>query len=209
MSRGTVMRRSAGLVLVAVGLLAAAGCGGSTREDGASPSESAASAALEQSRPTVAQGTFGAYSPGSKAATYDPTLVPSGSSARLTIASVADTTTVTLDARGLLPERTYGAHLHTKPCGATGDAAGPHYQHRTDPAASASPPSVDPAYANPQNEVWLDLTTDSQGIGTSKSIQQWVFTAKPQSLVLHAAKTQTTPGKAGQAGARVACLTVD
>jgi hypothetical protein len=47
------------------------------------------------------------------------------------------------------------------PCGAAASAAGPHYQHKRDPQASATAPSVDASYANPQNEVWLDLTTDA------------------------------------------------
>ncbi|SHN45553.1 superoxide dismutase family protein [Cryptosporangium aurantiacum] len=200
------MRRSAALVLVATSLLAA-GCGGASREDGGSQEESA-SAAVEAAQPMVAEGTFGSYSPTSVAVTYDPSLVPPGATARLTIAEIADATTVTLDVGGMKPDRTYGAHLHTKPCGATGTAAGPHYQHRPDPAASASPPSVNPTYANPQNEVWLDFTTDSQGTGISKSTQPWRFTTKPQSLIIHAQKTQTAPGKAGIAGPRLACLTV-
>jgi Cu-Zn family superoxide dismutase len=203
------MRRSAGLVVVAAALLAAAGCGGAAEENPGVSGESSASAAVEATQPTVAEGTFGGPSPSSTAIAYDTTLVPAGAWAHVTIAEIADTTTVTLNVRGLLANRTYGAHLHTKPCGATGAAAGPHYQHRTDPAASASPPSVDPAYANPQNEVWLDLTTDSQGAGMSRSAQQWLFTAKPKSLVIHAEKTQDAPGKAGSAGARVACLTVN
>lgn len=201
------MRRSAGLVVVTAALLAAAGCSSGTDSSRSAP-ESPASGAMEAARPTVAEGTFGPYSPSNTAITYDQKQVPAGASARLTIAEVADTTTVSLDVRGMLPDRTYGAHLHAKPCGATGTAAGPHYQHRTDPAASASPPSVDPAYANPRNEVWLDVMTDSQGVGMSRSEQQWLFTTKPKSLVIHAKKTETAPGRAGTAGDRVACLTV-
>lgn len=202
------MRRTAGLAVATAALLAAAGCGGATREDTGSAAENSASAALEAARPTVAEGTFAPYSPSAIAVTYDPKLVPTGASARLMIAGVADTTTVTLDVHGLLPGRVYGAHLHTRPCGTTGAAAGPHYQHRPDPAASASPPSVDPLYANPQNEVWLDVTTDSQGTGLSKSTQQWIFTTEPRSLVVHAKKTETALGKAGTAGDRLACLTI-
>jgi superoxide dismutase, Cu-Zn family len=201
------MRRSAALVLVATTLLAA-GCGGSNGDDSEAQPESSASAAVEATEPAVARGTFGPYSAGSTAITYDPKLVPPGAVAHLSIGQVADTTMVTLTVNGLLANRSYGAHLHTKPCGATGTVAGPHYQHRPDPAASASPPSVDPAYANPQNEVWLDVTTDSQGAGTSKSTQPWVFSTRPRSLVIHASKTQTEPGKAGMAGPRAACLTL-
>ena len=196
------MRRCAALVLVTTALLTA-GCGANREQP-----ESAASAALEASRPTVIQGTFAPYSPGATAVTYNPKLVPPGSWAHVTIAEVADSTTVTLAVNGLLPNHEYGAHLHTMACGEEGAMAGPHYQHQPDPAASMSPPSTNPAYANPQNEVWLDLTTDSQGAGLSKSTQPWRFNVPAQSLVLHAEKTQSAPGKAGMAGARLACLTL-
>src|SRR4051812_6962225 len=112
------MRRTAGFVVATAALLAAAGCGGAARDDTGSPAEGSASAAVEASQPTVAEGTFAPYSPSATAVTYDPKMVPSGASARLMIAYVADATTVTLDVRGLLPDRTYGAHLHTQPCGA-------------------------------------------------------------------------------------------
>jgi Cu-Zn family superoxide dismutase len=119
-------------------------------------------------------------------------------------------TEIRLAVTGLQPRRSYGAHLHTNPCGPTGAAAGPHYQHKPDPAASASPPSVNPSYANPHNEVWLDFTTDARGDATSAASQQWTFDAgrRPRSLVIHADTTKTAAGHAGDAGARVACLTL-
>jgi Cu-Zn family superoxide dismutase len=98
--------------------------------------------------------------------------------------------------------------VHTKPCGRTGDAAGPHYQHTPDPAASASPPAVNPSYANPDNEVWLDFTTDATGAATSTASHTWTFLDQPRSIVLHAERTKTTAGQAGTAGARLACLTL-
>lgn len=201
------MHRCAAFVLVATSLLAA-GCGGDTDEATETPSESVSSGAAQPSQPLVAQGTFTAYAPGATAVTYDPKLVASGATAHVELSQVVDTTAVTLAVRGLTPNRDYGAHLHLRPCGRTAADAGPHYQHHHDPAASASPPSVNPAYANPQNEVWLDFTTDSQGAGSSKSTQSWTFSTTPQSLVIHAKKTQTAPGKAGTAGPRVACLTI-
>jgi Cu-Zn family superoxide dismutase len=203
------MRRCAALALATTALLAAtAGCSNASSEHGQNQAESAASAPLEPSRPIVVQGTFSPYTAGATAVTYNPKLVPAGAWAHIAIAGVVDTTTVTLTVNGLLPNRSYGAHLHTMACGAEASMAGPHYQYRHDPAASASPPSVDPMYANPQNEVWLDFTTDSQGSGVSKSTQPWLFSMPPQSLVIHAEKTRTTRGKAGMAGARLACLTL-
>lgn len=138
--------------------------------------------------------------------TYDPQVVPRDAQAEVTVTQAPTGVTVRLSATGLVANRTYGAHLHTKPCAPAPDAAGPHYQHRADP----SKPSVDPGYANPANEVWLDLTTDAQGAGSSTSTQTWMFDelTPPRSLVLHASATKTAAGVAGTAGDRVACLTL-
>lgn len=91
-------------------------------------------------------------------------------------------THVGLDAEGLLPDRGYAAHAHVRPCGATAADAGPHFQDEADPAAGPDKPSTDPAHANPENEVWLDLHTDGE-------------------------MTMTDAGHAGTAGGRAACLT--
>ncbi|GAA0230415.1 superoxide dismutase family protein [Cryptosporangium japonicum] len=200
------MYRSAGLLVVTATATALFVAGCADPEPETSTPESSASTAVKPASAT--KGTFGPYSSSARAVTYDPAVVPPGATAEVTITESDGATVVTLTAQGLLADRVYGAHLHTKPCGETGKAAGPHYQHEHDPAAKASPPSVDPSYANPRNEVWLDLTTDAQGAGTSRSTQEWTFTAKPQSLVIHAKKTETAPGKAGTAGDRVACLTI-
>ena len=71
-------------------------------------------------------------------------------------------------------------------------------------------PSVDPAYANPQNEVWLDLTTDGEGAGSATTTVAWGFERAPraQSVVIHAMPTATGAGRAGTAGDRAACVTV-
>ena len=45
-------------------------------------------------------------------------------------------------------------------------AAGSHYQHQADPKQ----PSVNPDYANPRNEIWLDFTTDATGSARSESV---------------------------------------
>ena len=154
---------------------------------------------------TVASGTFLPYRPGAMAITYDPLLVPPGATAAVAITRVPYGMTVRLTVGGLVPHRAYGAHLHIAPCTGVPDAAGPHYQHQPAPS-----PAPDPMYANPRNEVWLDLTTDVTGAATSASRQQWVFTPaqRPRSLVLHAEETRTGAGVAGTAGARVACLSL-
>jgi Cu-Zn family superoxide dismutase len=140
------------------------------------------------------------------AATYMPALVPAGATANVTSASGGGESTVTLDVSGLVPNRAYGAHTHAKNCGATGADAGPHFQHQKDPVT----PSVDPAYANPQNEIWLDFQTDAEGKATATSRVNWEFTddAHPNSVVVHEHHTSTEHGKAGTAGDRAACVTV-
>lgn len=154
------------------------------------------------------RGTFAAYSDAAVAVTYDPSLVPVGATAEITVGETDRGTTVLLAVTGLQKERAYGAHLHTKPCGPAAADSGPHLQHSPDPAASVSPPSVDPSYANPENEVWLDFTTDADGAAASTSTLDWRFDPAPRSLVIHAQSTKTEPGVAGTAGARAACLSL-
>ncbi|NMH98627.1 superoxide dismutase family protein [Pseudonocardia acidicola] len=156
-------------------------------------------------RATQVQATFATGS--GTAITYAPDLVPVGATAEVTSTSGDGKATVTLELSGLLPDRRYGAHAHTNRCGAAPADAGAHFQHVKDPAA----PSVDPAYANPQNEIWLDFQTDAEGKATATSTVAWEFTdqAHPRSVVVHAERTATEPGKAGTAGDRAACVSVD
>jgi Cu-Zn family superoxide dismutase len=172
--------------LLLIAGLVLAGCGG-------------ASAGTDVSARFTAPG-------GGPAATYDPNLVPLGATAEVTAEEADGATTVTLAVTGLLPNRAYGAHAHVSPCGADGMAAGPHYQFRQDPVT----PSVDPAYANRENEIWLDLTTNAEGAGAAATTVPWVFPAdrRAQAVIIHEKSTSTEPGKAGTAGARPACITV-
>ena len=136
---------------------------------------------------------------------YDKQLVPDGAKLFVAAQEHGGLTTVVLDVRGLQPNRAYGAHAHAKPCGAKPDDAGPHFQHVADPVK----PSVDPKFANPDNEIWLDFTTDAQGNATSASTVDWTFGESPAgSVVLHVEPTKTAPGQAGVAGARAACVSV-
>jgi superoxide dismutase, Cu-Zn family len=155
-------------------------------------------------------GTFLPYPESTRAITYDPKVVPAGATVQVTVSKTADGARVRLAVSGMVPKREYGAHLHTQPCTAAPDQAGPHYQHNPDPKAAASPPSVDPAFANPRNEVWLDFTADTQGSATATATEDWMFdeTNPPRSLIVHADRTRTAVGKAGTAGPRVACLTL-
>lgn len=130
-------------------------------------------------------------------------------------------TVVTLQVRGFDANETYGAHAHYKPCGSVAAplATGAHYQDQVDPAVLGTAAdyrtvaSVDPAYANPQNEVWLDLTTDSEGNGSAQTVVAWQFRTDAdvhvRSVVVHLNHTShggTPP--AGNAGPRLGCLTV-
>lgn len=139
---------------------------------------------------------------GSSVVRYRSDLVPDGAAARAVTASASGTLT-TLSVRGLLPGREYGAHVHTKPCGAAPTDSGPHYQHVADPAQ----PSTDPASANPRNEIWLDFTTSPSGNGFAVSHVNWTYgDRRPGSVVIHETHTHTDPGHAGTAGGRLACL---
>jgi Cu-Zn family superoxide dismutase len=166
----------------------------------------AAAASSSPVRFVTAHGTFTAYAPGAHAVTYRPDLVPAGARVHVFgLSAEAAGTTTTLVVTGLRPDRAYGAHAHAQPCGATSDAAGPHFQHEQDPVK----PSVGPAYANPRNEIWLDFTTDRFGTGFARSTVDWTFAARrANSVVVHETATHTDPGHAGTAGARLACLDV-
>src|SRR6266511_4195694 len=193
------MRRVA-VFLLLVPAAVAAGCTRTSANTTPARSTPAMSTSTTSGRTITASGTFVAYTPGATAVTYDPALVPVGATATATITQTASNTRVQLTVAGLRPNRGYGAHLHTNPCGPTGDTAGPHYQHQHDPAASASRPSVNPSYANPHNEVWLDFTTDGNGSASSTATQPWTFGTSPRSLIINAMTTKTAPGQAGTAG---------
>jgi superoxide dismutase, Cu-Zn family len=155
-------------------------------------------------------GTLTAPNPTSIAVSYNPALAPIGATVTASLRSSANSTAAELTVAGLLPNRGYAVHAHTNACGATGEAAGPHYQDQIDPAATPQAPSTNPDYANPRNEMWLDLRTDATGAGRSNTTVPFTFTDRsPGSIVVHEAMTTAThPGHAGQAGARLACLTL-
>lgn len=220
--RGWRAARRPALGWLAVFSLALAGCG--SGDDAADPSASpvassaTSSASATTSSATSSTGatssaagridverTFAQWSDGAQAVTYDTAGVPVGARASVEVEPEGSGTKVELEVHGLQPNRTYGAHIHVKQCGQTGDAAGPHYQNEKDPVS----PSTDPAYANNRNEVWLDFTTDAQGEGESSSTVAWQFRAdEGRALVIHAQSTATHAGHAGTAGARLACLTL-
>jgi len=216
-------RRRWRVTLVAAVVVLAGGCGGGAPAGGsassaAGSSEDASSVDPDSTVPageSAADGpplAEGAVAPPERAAdafTYNPALVPEGAYLEVYSTVEGTATTVRLEVEGLLPDRGYAAHAHASACGPSGDAAGPHFQNRQDPAAGPGKPSTDPAFANPQNEIWLDLTTDSDGNGEATATVPFTFTDRaPASVIVHEAMmTATEPGKAGSAGARLACLT--
>jgi Cu-Zn family superoxide dismutase len=195
-------------------LLAVAACSSSEPAAPAAPDATATAAEptgiAPQNGSSTTEGVLAPPERAGNAVTYNPALAPEGAELSVDVSTEDGTTVIGLDVAGLLPNRGYAAHAHTNPCGATGDAAGPHFQNNVDPAAAPGRPSTDPAYANPQNEVWLDLRTDGQGDGQATAEVPFVFGDRaPASVVIHEAEaTATGPGQAGSAGARLACLTV-
>ena len=82
----------------------------------------------------------------------------------------------------------------------------PHYQDRIDPVT----PSVDPAYANAKNEIWLDFLTNAEGNASVESSVDWKARGgEAQSIIIHENHTMTEAGKGGTAGTRLACIDVD
>ncbi|MFB9904483.1 superoxide dismutase family protein [Allokutzneria oryzae] len=175
----------------------------------AKPTSTVPSSEQPQPEPTVHTGVLAAPGGPGTAFSYNPA-APVGAELTVKVTNADTSTTVEFGAKGLQPSRGYAVHAHTKPCGATGADAGPHYQNTIDPAATPEKASVDPAYANPRNEFWLDVRTDAQGAGTSKTTVPFVFTDRaPASIIVHEKETTATHhGEAGTAGGRLACLTV-
>lgn len=135
--------------------------------------------------------------------------IPAGARAHVeAVYDSAGDSTITLEVWGLRPETEYGAHAHALPCGDRPDAAGPRYQHVPNPDPERHP--TDPAYANPANEVWLDLTTDARGHALVAARQAWQFPpgAGARSVIIHEEHTGVTPPDADPAGARLGCLDV-
>jgi Cu-Zn family superoxide dismutase len=203
------LRRKAAFATVATALaVLATGC---AYRGLSMPAPSPAAPPVKATYFLFGSGTLTAPSPTAKAVTYNPSLAPVGAAmTAFLVPSSSGTTQAALTVSGLLPNRGYAVHAHVNPCGPTPDAEGPHFQHRVDPAASPQHPSTDPEYANPRNEIWLDLRTDGNGAATVSTTVPFIFTDRaPGSIVVHEADhTETAPGKAGTAGARIACLTV-
>jgi superoxide dismutase, Cu-Zn family len=189
--------RSARPVLAGVlGVLVLAGCSAT----------SAALRPLPASVPRDVQVTETFMAGFGPAITYGQGLVPQGARARVSSRSGGGATTVVMLVSGFAPERRYGAHVHTGPCGRTGADAGPPFQNVVDPVQ----PSVDPRYANAQNEIWLDFVTNEDGDAGVEKTVAWEIPAdrRPHSVVVDAQPTSIGSQVAGTAGSRAACITV-
>lgn len=186
---------------IAITALVATGC--SSGDDSASPSSTSA-------EPTTAVADAGgAFSAAGPDFTYNEAAVPIGSTLTAQVDEADGKTTVDIQVAGLQPDRAYGAHAHTRACGPAPSDSGPHYQDQKDPAATPDTPSSDPAYANAQNEVWLDFTTDAAGNARATTTVDWEFRpGEAKSIVIHDHHTSMEPGKAGTAGDRLACAPV-
>ena len=205
--------RSGRLPIVVVGACAAVvACGGP--DPAAPPAQQDEPTRSATSQPALedvsAEGVLAPADQAQDAITYDPALAPVGAGISVEAGESGGSTDVRLEVDGLLPNRGYAAHAHARPCGPTGAAAGPHFQNVVDPAATPEQPSTDPAFANPRNEIWLDVRTDGEGDGEASTEVPFVFGDRaPASVVIHEAEvTSTATGEAGSAGGRLACLNV-
>ncbi|MFV2198074.1 superoxide dismutase family protein [Nocardiopsis sp. LOL_012] len=191
--------------LIATGCAADEGSGTTAGEESAATNETAPQPTAS---PSVTVSTFMPVGETESTFTYDETAVPAGATSDIQVRVEDGQTFVQFTGTGLEPDREFGAHVHTDPCGEAPADAGPHYQNEQDPAATADEPSSDPAYANPENEVWLDFTTDGTGNVVADSTVDWEFReGEANSLVLHEHHTKTGEGEAGKAGDRLACVT--
>ncbi|MPY77121.1 MAG: superoxide dismutase [Actinophytocola sp.] len=200
--RTTFHRKSPVLLAVAAAGLLATACG--SGEGAVEPTEQVTPEPHSLSH----DGTLAVPGKATDGFTYDTKLAPVGTEMAIDMRSFKGKSTFGLKVSGLLPNRGYAAHAHTENCGSNGDIAGPHFQHKPVPKNASD---TDPKYANPNNEIWLDLRTDAKGNGSSEAKLPFAITdwSRPKSVVVHAAKkTSTAPGMAGEAGDRIACLTL-
>jgi len=110
-------------------------------------------------------------------------------------------TIVTLHVSGLPADRSFGSHVHKLAC--SNNKAGGHYQN----VPAVPPVSVnDPSVANPDNEVWLDFTTNAAGNGEAHAEVDFAFRADgANAVIIHDHHTES----GGVAGAKLACLNVN
>lgn len=201
------------LGLACTALLLAAACGPDANDDPPATQEAPgepemADEQADEAEPLSVAAEFGPYEEGAEAVTYDEEAAPEGAEVEVDVLPDGNGgTEFQITVWGLEPEEEFGAHLHTDECGADPGDSGPHYQDEVDPEANGA--SVDPEYANPENEVWLDFITDEEGDGSAQASVAWApRPGEAASVVLHEEHTSTEEGEAGTAGDRLACVNV-
>lgn len=108
------------------------------------------------------------------------------------VATASGKTIVTLHVSGLPANRSFGSHVHILAC--DDNKAGGHY--RNVPADPASP----------ENEIWLDFTTNAAGRGEAHATVDWVIrSGGAKAVIIH----DRTSDSAGVAGPKLGCLNVD
>lgn len=151
---------------------------------------------------------------GNLAYTYNPALAPPGARLTVVMAPSDESTNAELTVAGLVPNRGYAVHANVNACSPNPAAEGPRYQNRIDPTVNptsiSGETSTNPEYANPRNEVWLDVHTDAAGSGTSRTTVPFVLTDRgPGSIVVDdAMATATSSGQVAKGGTRIACLSL-
>lgn len=197
--------RTTAAMAAALAAVVAAGGGAVAQPPAAQQAESAESEERNESYRLRAWAMFSSpdEDPPAAAITYDPSLVPQGARVEVEQRVADGRTTITLGVRGVRPGHTFGAHVHTDACGPRPADSGPHYRDIE---------GDDPSLANAENEVWLDVTADGRGTGRSTAVQEWTFRpGEAASVVLHERATSDGHdghGAPGEAGGRVACVTV-
>ena len=121
-----------------------------------------------------------------------PNPIADGEATITSVATPNGKTIVSLHVSGLPANREFGSHVHILAC--DDNKAGGHY--RDDPAGPASP----------NNEIWLDFTTNASGHGEAHAVVDWTIRSDgAKAIIIH---DHSTDG-AGVAGAKLACLNVD
>ena len=126
--------------------------------------------------------------------------IEAGASARVhAVEDASGRTIVTVQVSGLPANREFGSHVHVLGCGV--NKAGGHYQNI---------PGTGAAFANADNEVWLDFETNAAGYATAKATVDWTFRPDgANAVIIHNMHTHDGDPGAGTAGPKLACLDVD
>lgn len=149
----------------------------------------------------LSQGAaFTTYADRAMAITYDPQLVPEGSTINLVRQHGTNSTSISVAVAGLLPDHEYAAHVHMDACGKAGDDAGPSY--RNNPSLAPVPGAV-----NRENEIWLELETGTRGTAQSGVTVDWpIRPGEGYSLIIHAEEINAVDTEVNEHSERAACF---